>query len=476
MGSHGNAILPNGGGPRGVLAIPMAHPPAADREIGLPSPIPLHTLPAGGSFPLPAVGLFFARAGPDSPRYASNSMKKSYIFSPGPTEVPAEVLLAGARPTVHHRSADFPPIFKRCQEKLQKIFRTQSPIAILASSGTGAVEAAMISTTAPGEKTIVFNGGKFGERWVKVGQAYGMNVIELKSDWGKALDIALLEETLAKNPDTKSVVITQTETSTGTVSDIRRVGEVVSKTKALSIVDAVSAFAAEELPQDDWKIDLVCTGSLKAMMLPPGLGFASVSAKAQEVMKAKGSPCFYLDLRRYLKAITSGDDTPFTPAVNLFYSLEKACDMLLEEGMENNWARHTVLSRASRAAMVALGVELYSERPSVVVTAANLPAGVEWSKFNKQLKTRGITIAGGQDHMQGKIFRFGTLGYYNVFDVVTIVGAIEMALAACGHKFEMGKGLAAAMEVLRAYDPAKGWVAAEEATRGLEPVAALLPA
>lgn len=400
-------------------------------------------------------------------------MRKTYIFSPGPTEVPPEVLLAGARPTVHHRSEDFPPIYARTQEQLKKVYKTESPVLVLASSGTAAVEAAMISTASPGDTTIVFNAGKFGERWVKVGKVYGLNVVELTAEWGKPLDMAQLEATLAKHPEAKSVVVTQTETSTGTVSDIKRLGEIVSATPAVSIIDAVSSFAAEELPQDDWKIDMVCTGSQKALMLPPGLGLASASKKSQELMKTAKCPAFYLDLRQYIKA-QGKEDTPFTPAVNLFYSLEKSLEMILEEGVESSWARHRVLSRAARAAVVALGLSLFSERPSVVLTAVNLPAGVEWGAFNKQLKTRGITIAGGQDHVAGKIFRFSTLGYYNVFDVVTIVSAIEIALAASNYQFEMGKGVAAAMEVLRAYNPAKGWQAAEEATRGLEPVAALL--
>jgi aspartate aminotransferase-like enzyme len=337
-------------------------------------------------------------------------MKKNYIFSPGPVEVPAEVLLAGARPTVHHRSADFPPIFARCQEKLKKVFLTEYPVVVTASSGTGAVEAAIVSTSSPGDTVIVYNGGKFGERWLKVATAYGLKVIDLKTDWGKPLDIELLEKTLAANPQTKSVIVTQTETSTGTVSDIKKLGAVVSKTPAISIIDAVSAFAAEEMRTDEWKIDIVCTGAQKAMMLPPGLGFASISPKAEEAMKTAKCPCFYLDIRRYLKAMRGGEDTPFTPAVNLFYSLEKACDMLLEEGMENNWARHKVLSRAARAAMVTLGLSLYSERPSVVLTATNLPAGVEWGAFNKQLKSRGITIAGGQDHLKGEDLPFCDVG------------------------------------------------------------------
>lgn len=400
-------------------------------------------------------------------------MKKNYIFSPGPTEVPPEVLLAGAQPTIHHRTADFPPIFERCQAKLKEVYKTSSPIAIIASSGTGAVEAAMTSTCSPGDKIIVYNAGKFGERWVKVGKAYGMDVIEMAYDWGKPFDMAALEEMLKKHPETKAVICTQTETSTGTVSDIKKLGEIVSKTDAISIVDAVSSFAAEKLVQDEYEIDMVCTGAQKALMMPPGLGLTSMSSKAQKAMESAKCPNFYFNLRAYLKSAAK-NDTPYTPAVNMFYALEKALDLILDEGMEENWARHTVLSRAARAAMAELGMSLLSERPSVVVTAVNLPDGIEWGAFNKQLKSRGITIAGGQDHLKGKIFRFATLGYYNIFDVVTIISAIEMALAASGYSFEMGKGLAAAMEVLRKYDPSKGWPAAEEATRGMEPVKALL--
>ena len=400
-------------------------------------------------------------------------MKKNYIFSPGPTEVPVEVLLAGAKPTIHHRTPEFPPIFESCQKKLRAIYKPESPIAVLSSSGTGAVEAAMVSTTSPGDKVVVFNGGKFGERWVKIAKAYGLNVIEITAEWGKPLDMDALAEVLKANPETRAVVVTQTETSTGTVSDIKRLGEVVSPTNAITIVDCVSSFAAEKLPQDEWKIDMVCTGSQKALMLPPGLGYASVSAKAKAAMDTAKTPCFYLDLRRYLKTMDA-NDTPFTPAVNMFYAMDKALDMIVEEGIENTWARHMVLSRAARAAIERLGLTFFSERPSVVVTTVNLPEGCDWKNFNGQLKSRGITIAGGQDHVKGKIFRFATLGYYNVFDVVTVISSIEMALAATGYKFEMGTGVAAAMEVLRAYDPKTGWVVAEEATRSLEPVKALL--
>ncbi len=397
-------------------------------------------------------------------------MKKNYIFAPGPTEVPSEVLLAGARATIHHRSADFTPIFIRVQEQLRQAFRTDAPVAVISSSGTGAVEAAIVSVCSPGDTIIVFSAGKFGERWVEIGNTYDLNVVVLKSEWGKPLDLAALAAALESNPEAKAVVVTQTETSTGTVSDIKEVGRLVQNSKAVSIVDAVSSFAAEELPQDAWGIDMVCTGSQKAVMLPPGLGLVSISEKAQALMKDSKCPAYYFSLNKYLKSVGK-DTTPFTPAVNLFYSLEKALDMILEEGMESNWARHKVLARAARAAMVALGLDLFSESPSVVVTAVNVPEGVDWGVFNRELKSRGITIAGGQDDLKGKIFRIATLGYSNIFDVTTIVSAVEIALASSGRNVEFGRGVAAALEVLRHYSPQKGWLAAEEATRSLDPVA-----
>ncbi len=400
-------------------------------------------------------------------------MKKNYIFAPGPTEVPQEVLLAGAKPTIHHRAADFTPIFNHVQDQLKQVFRTASPVSVLASSGTGAVEAAMISTASPGDTVIVYSAGKFGERWVEIGKAYQMNVVELAFDWGKPLDLNVLEETLKKHPEARSVIVTQTETSTGTVSDVQGVGEIVSKTDAISIIDCVSSFAAEKLPQDEWNIDMVCTGSQKALMMPPGVGLASASTKAQEKMKDATCPAYYLDLRKYIKSVAK-ETTPFTPPVNMFYAMEKALEMILEEGLEEIWAKHRVLSRAQRAAMAALGLDLYSHRPSVVTTAVNLPQGVEWGAFNGQLKARGITIAGGQDQAKGKIFRIATLGYYNIFDDVTIISAVEMALAASGFKMQIGQGTSAALEVLRHYDPKQGWVAADEATKNLEPVPALL--
>lgn len=394
-------------------------------------------------------------------------MKKAYMFTPGPVQVPAEVLLAGARPTVHHRSADFPPILDACLAKLKKVFMTDSPVCVLATSGTGSVEAAMVSTASPGDTVIIANAGKFGERWVKVAKVYGLNVVELKDEWGLPTTPDRVAEALRSHPEAKYVVVPQCETSTGTLSDIRGLAEVTRGTGALLIVDAVSSFLAEELRTDEWGVDIVCTSSQKAMMLPPGLAFVSLSEKARKAMEGARCPAFYLDLRRYLSAF-SEEGTPFTPAVNLFYSLETALDMALEEGVEEIWARHRVLARAQRRAMQGMGLTLFSRNPSVVLTTVNLPKGVGFKEFNGWLKANNITIAGGQDHLKGKIFRISTLGNHDTFDALTIVSAVELALKACGWTSPLGAGVAAALEVLSHYSPDRGWRAADEATRSLE--------
>ncbi len=394
-------------------------------------------------------------------------MKKNYIFAPGPTAVPPEVLLAGAKPTIHHRSVDFPPIFNRCQEMLRKAFCSSSPVAVLAGSGTSAVEASMVSLIAPGEKVISLNSGKFGERWCKVAQAYGMQLVQVDVEWGKGVGAETFAPLLKQHPDAKAIVVTQCETSTGVVNDIQSIASLTRQSGTLLIVDAVSAFLAEPMKMDEWGVDVVATGSQKAIMLPPGLGFSCVGPRAQEAMKAKKSPCFYLDLRKYLKSMADSD-TPFTPAVNLFYSLEAALGALLAEGVEEVWARHEVLARAGRAAVRAMNIELFAQPPSVVLTTCKAPAGMDGGKVVKALKSMGITIAGGQDSLKGKIFRFATLGYYNAFDVMTIVSALELALGQLGHNYTRGAGAAAALDALRAYNPEKGWSSALQALRAAE--------
>lgn len=373
-------------------------------------------------------------------------MKKNYIYAPGPVAVPPQVLAATAKPIIHHRSADFDPLFKKCCEGLKGIFQTSNPVVTLASSGTGAMEAAIVSSASPGDLVLSVESGKFSQRWGLMAEAFGMKVERINVEWGNDVDPAQIADFLKKHPETRQVIVELCETSTGTLTDVKAVGEVVRGTDALLLVDAVSGLCADELRTDEWGVDMVGTGSQKGVMLPPGLGFVSVSPKAQEAIKASKSAKFYFSLAKYLKQLEA-NTTPFTPAVSLIFGLEAALDMLLGEGMENVWKRHARLAEASRLAMGAIGCGLFSNNPANTCTAVKVPDGVEGGKIVKTLREKfGMIIAGGQDHLKGKIFRFATLGHYNDFDVITIVDGVEQTLALLGHKFQRGAGVNAALE------------------------------
>ena len=372
--------------------------------------------------------------------------RKSYIYAPGPVAVPPEVLAATAKPVIHHRSPLFDPIFKKVSENLKTVFQTKHPVVILSSSGTGAFEAALTSTAGPGDRVLSVEGGKFGQRWGLMGQAFGLNVNRYEYEWGTAPDVNRVAEELKKYPDTKCVYVTLCETSAGTLSDIKAIAALTKNTETVLIVDGVSGLAADELRTDEWGVDMVVTGSQKGLMVPPGLGFVSINEKGREAIKKAKCPQFYFSLAKALKQLDA-NTTPFTPAVNLIYGLEAATDMLIAEGMENVWARHARLAEGARKAMLAINCQLFSKSPTNTVTTVSVPDGVEGGKIVKILREKhGMIIAGGQDHLKGKIFRFATLGYYNEYDVLTIVQAVEQTLAELGHKFEAGAGAKAASE------------------------------
>ncbi|MCX7963515.1 MAG: alanine--glyoxylate aminotransferase family protein [Candidatus Sumerlaea chitinivorans] len=375
-------------------------------------------------------------------------IRRNYIFAPGPVSVPPQVLAATAKPIIHHRSADFDPLFQKVSEGLKYVFQTTNPVVIFASSGTGAMEAAIVSSASPGDRVLSLEAGKFGERWGEIAQAFGLNVERRACEWGKAVDPNVVADELKQHPETKAVYLELCETSTATLENVKAVAEVTRNTETLLIVDAVSGLAADELRMDEWGVDLVGAGSQKAMMLPPGLGFVAVSAKAREAIKKSTTPKFYFSLEKALKELEK-NTTPFTPAVSLLFGLEVALDMIREEGIENIWKRHARLAEASRRAVRAMNLELYSKNPANTCTAVLAPEGIEGGKIVKALKAKGITIAGGQGPLKGKIFRFATLGWYNDYDVLTIIAAIEEVLAELGHKFQPGAGVNAAMEYLR---------------------------
>ena len=374
---------------------------------------------------------------------------KKRLFTPGPTPVPENVMLRMAEPIIHHRNPEFGEVMKRVNKNLKYVFQTEQPVLTLACSGTGGVEATFVSLFSPGDTIISVNGGKFGERWVKMPQVFGLNVVEIKVPWGTALQPSQLLEALKKHLDVKAVCMVHSETSTGTATDVREMAKLIrANSNALVCVDGITAIGAHEMRFDMWGIDVCITGSQKGLMIPPGLAFVALSARAIEMMQTSELPKFYFDLRKALKSYEK-DDTPWTPAVSLVVGVDLALQMIRAEGIENVWKRHERLANALRSGILAVGLKLFSNAPSFAVTPVWLPEGMDWKAFNKTLKMdNGITIAGGQEEYAGKIFRVSHLGYYDDLDMVTFMAALERALVAHHHKFPVGSGLTAVQNAL----------------------------
>ena len=350
-----------------------------------------------------------------------------------------------AEPIIHHRHPEFMEIFKRVNENLKYLFQTKQPVLTLASSGTGGVEATFVSLFSPGDTVISVNGGKFGERWVKMPKVFGLNAVEIKVEWGKAPTEAQILEALRKHPQAKAVYLVHSETSTGTATDVKTLARVIRENSdALVCIDGITAVGAHEFRFDEWGIDVCVTGSQKGLMIPPGLAFVALSRRAIQAMETSTLPRFYFDLRKALKSYEK-NDTPWTPAVSLIIGVDAALQMIRAEGIENIWRRHERLAMALREGIEALGLRLFSNSPSNAVTPVWMPEGVEWKTFNKTLKEKyGITIAGGQEEFTGKIFRISHLGYYDELDIIAMLSALEMTLADCGYDFEPGVGVRAA--------------------------------
>ncbi|HAA81914.1 MAG: L-aspartate aminotransferase / phosphoserine aminotransferase [Thermotoga sp. 47_83] len=372
-------------------------------------------------------------------------LKKHYIMAPGPTPVPNDILTEGAKETIHHRTPQFVSIMEETLESAKYVFQTKHNVYAFASTGTGAMEAAVANLVSPGDKVIVVVAGKFGERWKELCQAYGADIVEIALEWGDAVTPEQIEEALNKNPDAKVVFTTYSETSTGTVIDLEGIARVTKEKDVVLVTDAVSALGAEPLKMDEWGVDVVVTGSQKGLMLPPGLALISLNDKAWELVEKSRSPRYYFDLRAYKK---SYPDNPYTPAVNMIYMLRKALQMIKEEGIENVWERHRILGDATRAAVKALGLELLSKRPGNVVTAVKVPEGIDGKQIPKIMRDKyGVSIAGGQGKLKGKIFRIAHLGYMSPFDTITAISALEFTLKELGYEFELGAGVKAAEAV-----------------------------
>jgi len=368
-------------------------------------------------------------------------------MAPGPTSLPPQVLLAMAKPVIHHRTEEFRAILKEIFEGLQYLFQTVHPVIMFSASGTGAMEAAVVNTLSQGDRALVVRGGKFGERWGELCEAYGVDVVPIEIEWGSGVDPLKIDSALKKDPDIRAVFTTLCETSTCVCNDIKAVGEVVAKHSAVLVVDAISGLGAEEFKTDEWLVDIAVTGSQKALMLPPGLSFASLSPKAQELMKSSTLPKYYLSFEKALKSLGKSD-TPFTSAVSLIYGLKESLALIKEEGLDNVVKRHRRLANATREAARALGLELLSKAESNVATAMVMPEGIDADALRKELTgSFNITIAGGQGDLKGRIIRVAHLGYCGEPDVLAVISALEMVLNRLGHDCKPGAGVAAAEKV-----------------------------
>lgn len=375
-------------------------------------------------------------------------MRKPRLMTPGPAMVPEEVLLELARPVIHHRSAEAKQVIVEVTEGLKEVFQTSNDVLILTASGTGAMEAAAVNTVPPGGKAIVLSAGYFGARWGGICKAYGIEAVILETEWGQAVDPDQVAEALRQHPDAVCVMATLSETSTGTGHPIEAIGQLVAETDAVFAVDAISGLGAMECRTDDWGIDLLCVGSQKALMLPPGLAFLAVSEKAWARIDAFESRSFYFNLKSARKKAKEFD-TPYTPAHTLILALRASLKRIREEGIENVWRRHRRMSEACQAGIQALGLELFSARPAEGLTAFRVPAGLKDTDIRGRLSERfGITTVGGQDRLKGKIVRIGHMGYTDEIDVVATLAALEMILAELGLPVEPGRAVAAAQQVL----------------------------
>jgi len=376
--------------------------------------------------------------------------KKYLLFAPGPSPIPPNVLLAMAEPIIHHRAPAYIKVLEEVREGLKYLFQTKNEVLIFASSGTGAMEGAVTNTLCAGDKVLVVQGGKFGERWANICKAYGVHAKIIHVEWGKAVDPELIKKALEVEPSLRAVLIQASETSTGVMHPVREIAEIVKKhDNTILIVDAITGLGVFDLPTDKWGLDVLVGGSQKAMMLPPGLAFAAITDKAWGFVEKATLPRFYFDFKRELKNIKD-NQSAWTPAVTLVVGLREVLRMIREEGLENVFARTDRIARATREAMKALGLALFApDSPSNAVTAIVAPPGVDGQKVVKVLREKhNITIAGGQDQAKGKIFRIAHFGYMDTYDIVTAVAAVEMTLKELGYDVKLGSGVKAALEVL----------------------------
>jgi len=376
--------------------------------------------------------------------------EKRYLFTPGPTPVPPEVLAALAEPVVHHRGPDYRTIFGECLERLRAVCRTDADVLLFTCSGTGAMESAVANLCSAGDRVVAVSAGAFGERWQKLTAAYGCDVHAVEYEWGETPRAEDLAARLEELGGAKAVFLTHSETSTGVVCDLQALAAAARPSGALVVADAVSSLGAVPLEPDAWGIDVVASGSQKALMTPPGLGLVTVSSAAWASLGT--SPRFYFDWER-TRAGQAKLDSAFTPAVSLVRALNVALGLLLDEGLEAVFDRHVRLGRACREGAKAMGLELFSpdEDRSAVVTGILTPEGVDAQELRLTLRDRfGVTVAGGHGDLKDRLFRIGHIGYYDVFDITSALAAVELALVEAGAEIVRGAAVTAALEAYAA--------------------------
>jgi aspartate aminotransferase-like enzyme len=377
-------------------------------------------------------------------------MEKKYLFSPGPTMLPPEVLLKMAEPIMHHREPEFEKIFAEIREGLKYLFQTKNEVLIFTSSGTGAMEGAVSNILSKKDKAIVVRGGKFGERWGEICQAYGIEFIPIDVEWGKAVDPKRIKDLLESDRSIRAIYTQASETSTGVKHPIEAIADLVKRYEdRVIVVDAITGIGVFNIPTDAWGLDVVISGSQKALMLPPGLSFATLSEKAWRLAEKSDLPRYYFDFKKELKN-TKKNQSSYTPAISLFVGLRETLRMIRSEGLEAVFRRHETLAEATRRAVKAMGLELFApDSPSNAVTAVKIPGGIDGEKLKDLFFEKfGITVAEGQDRAKGKIIRIAHLGYYERLDMVMVISALEMLLREMGYQFELGTGVKAAEEIL----------------------------
>ncbi len=377
---------------------------------------------------------------------------KQYLMTAGPTPLPPAVSQVMAEPITYHRAPAFLEVYERALERLPKVFQTANDVLSFAASGSGAMESAVANLVVPGEPAVVASAGKFGQRWAELCDAFGAKTTHLEFEWGEKADPERVAEALgALGGPARALFVTQSETSTGVVNDVRALAEVAREHNTLLVVDAISGLGAVDLPQDEWGIDVVVSGSQKSLMTPPGLAFASVSERALAAADENPGRRYYFDWAKTAKGQREQPaNSPFTPAVTLWRALDVALEQIFEEGLEEVFERHAILARATRAGVEAMGLERFGpdDPDANVVTAARMPDSIDGAAVPKLMRDRlGITVAGGQGHLKGKIVRVAHCGYYGAFDIVVALTGLEMALRSLGHDCEPGSAAGAAQQV-----------------------------